>query len=147
MTGVLRTVVAMMLVGAAAFAHDSKDAGRPGRAADVTHMVSVTADDTSFSVKTIEVHPGETVRFVVTNIGKIDHEYSVATHTEHLEHRQMMAEMPNMKHTDRNMVTLKPGQTKSLIWKFGAPRSDLEFACDIPGHAEAGMQGTFVFAP
>jgi uncharacterized cupredoxin-like copper-binding protein len=87
------------------------------------------------------------VRFVVTNFGKIDHEFSVATHAEHLEHRKMMAEMPDMKHADRNMVTLKPGQTKSLIWEFGPRRNDLEFACDIPGHAEAGMQGRFVFAP
>jgi uncharacterized cupredoxin-like copper-binding protein len=146
MAGVFGTVLAMMLVAGAAFAHDSKDAGRPGRAADVARTVSVTADDTSFSVKAVNVHPGETVRFVVTNIGKIDHEFSVATHAEHGEHRQMMAEMPDMKHTDRNMVTLKPGQTKNLIWKFGAARSDLEFSCDIPGHAEAGMLGKFVFA-
>jgi hypothetical protein len=63
MTGVLRTVVATMLVAGAAFAHESMDAGRPGRAADVTRTVSVTADDTGF--------------------GKIDHEFSVATHREH----------------------------------------------------------------
>lgn len=83
MTGMLRTVVATMLVAGAAFAHESMDAGRPGRAADITRTISVTADDTGFSVKTIDVHPGETVRFVVTDIDKIDHEFSVATHREH----------------------------------------------------------------
>lgn len=52
MTGVLRIVVATMLVAGAAFAHDSMDAGRPGRAVDVTRTVSVTADETGFGVKT-----------------------------------------------------------------------------------------------
>jgi uncharacterized cupredoxin-like copper-binding protein len=136
-----------MLLSGGAFAHDVRDAGQPGRAADVTRTVKVTADDTKFSVTEIDVHSGETVRFVIANEGKIDHEFSVATHAEHLAHRQMMAEMPDMTHNDPNMVQLKPGQTKSFVWKFGARRKDLEFACDIPGHAAAGMQGKFVFAP
>jgi uncharacterized cupredoxin-like copper-binding protein len=37
---------------------------------------------------------------------------------------------------------MEPGETKELIWKFGRA-GNLEFACDIPGHAEQGMAGTF----
>jgi uncharacterized cupredoxin-like copper-binding protein len=116
-------------------------AGHPGRAADADRSISIDANDTGFSLDRIDVRAGETVRFVVTNTGKIDHEFSIATHAEHLEHRAMMAAMPNMKHHDADVITMKPGQTKDLIWKFGNA-SQLEFACDIPGHAEAGMTGT-----
>ncbi len=147
MLRIARIVLAMTLIAGAAVAHDVRDAGQPGRAKDVARTIKVVADDTGFSLKEIDVRSGETVRFIVTNAGKIDHEFSVATRAEHLAHRKMMAEMPDMKHNDPNMVTLRPGQTKVLVWKFGAPRHDLEFACDIPGHAEAGMQGKFVFAP
>ena len=139
--------IVTMLGASAASAHDMSDAGVPGRAGDVTRTIKVIADDTSFDVKSIAVKPGETVRFIVTNNGKIDHEFSIATHAEHLAHRQMMQEMPDMKHNDPNMVTLKPGQTKHLIWKFTRAANDIEFACDIPGHAEAGMAGSFVVAP
>jgi len=142
----LFVVMAMLALAPVALAHDMSDAGQPGRAIDVTRTIRVEANDTSFSLKQIEIHLGETIRFIVTNAGKIDHEFGIATHAEHLEHRQMMAEMPDMKHTDPNMVTLRPGQTKHLIWKFTKAATDLEFACDIPGHAEAGMTGTFVFA-
>ena len=41
-----------------------------------------------------------------------------------------------------NAITVDPGQTKELIWKFGKDK-DVEFACDIPGHAEQGMAGKF----
>jgi hypothetical protein len=34
-----------------------------------------------------------------------------------------------------------PGETKELVWQFTKPGS-FEFACNIPGHAEAGMAGT-----
>lgn len=142
-----KIALAMVLLTGGALAHDTSDAGRPGRAADVERTIRITVNDTKFSVAEIDVHPGETIRFTVVNLGKIDHEFSVATHAEHLAHRKMMAEMPDMKHNDPNMIQVKPGEIKNLVWKFGARRSDLEFACDIPGHADAGMQGKFVFAP
>ena len=36
--------------------------------------------------------------------------------------------------------------TGKLIWKFGKDMN-VEFACDIPGHAEAGMTGAFQVTP
>ncbi|HEX7124296.1 MAG TPA: hypothetical protein VF406_00785 [Thermodesulfobacteriota bacterium] len=35
---------------------------------------------------------------------------------------------------------MRPGETKELLWRF-AEREDIEFACNLPGHAEAGMRG------
>ena len=45
-----------------------------------------------------------------------------------------------MKHDDPNSVLLRPGETKELIWRFAGGMT-LEFACNVPGHYEAGMVG------
>ena len=106
-------------------------AGGPGKATDVTRTVRIDAGDTTFNVKQIQVKAGETIKFVI------------ASHDEHLQHRKLIQEMAGMEMDDEpNAVTVDPGQTKELIWKFGKDK-DVEFACDIPGHAEQGMAGKF----
>src|SRR5713101_4814700 len=118
-------------------------AGGPGKATDVTRTVRIDAGDTTFNVKQIQVKAGETVKFVITSKSSIPHEFVIASHDEHLEHRKMMQEMAGMTMDDEpNAVTIDPGQFKELIWKFGKDK-DVEFACDIPGHAEQGMAGKF----
>ncbi len=118
-------------------------AGGPGKAADVTRTVRIDAGDTAFNVKQIQVKAGETIRFVIASKSGIPHEFVIASHDEHLEHRKMMQEMAGMEMDDEpNAVTIDPGQFKELIWKFGKDK-DVEFACDIPGHAEQGMAGKF----
>jgi uncharacterized cupredoxin-like copper-binding protein len=54
----------------------------------------------------------------------------------------MMLQMPDMVHQEANVITLEPGATKELVWKFGR-NGNVAFACDIPGHAEQGMTGFF----
>jgi uncharacterized cupredoxin-like copper-binding protein len=49
-----------------------------------------------------------------------------------------------MKHDDPNSVLVEPGQTKELTWKF-TKQTTLEFACNMPGHYEAGMVGKVNF--
>jgi uncharacterized cupredoxin-like copper-binding protein len=125
-------------------AHGVTDtAGGPGNASDVTRTVRIDAGDTTFNVKQIQVKAGETIKFVITSKSSIPHEFVIASHGEHLEHRKMMQEMAGMEMEDEpNAVTIDPGQSKELIWKFGKDQ-DVEFACDIPGHAEQGMAGKF----
>jgi len=121
-------------------------AGGPGKASDVTRTVRIDAGDTAFNVKQIQVKAGETIKFVIASKSSIPHEFVIASHDEHLEHRKMMQEMAGMEMDDEpNAVTIDPGQTKELIWKFGKDK-DVEFACDIPGHAEQGMAGKFRIA-
>ncbi len=121
-----------------------KSMGRAGKASEVDRTIRIEARDTLFNVKQIHVRAGETFRFIITNKGELPHEFGIASAEEHEEHRAMMREMPDMKHEDPNLVTIEPGQTKELIWKFGRS-SDLEFACDLPGHAEQGMTGIIRF--
>jgi uncharacterized cupredoxin-like copper-binding protein len=46
----------------------------------------------------------------------------------------------SMKHDDPNNVLVEPGKTAELTWTFSKAGS-LEFACNIPGHYQAGMVG------
>ncbi len=116
--------------------------GEPGKASDVKRVVQIEARDTTYNVRTIQVRVGETIKFVITNKSQLVHEFGIASPKEHAEHREMMKQMPDMVHEDPNVVTVKPGETKQLIWKFGKD-TEVEFACDIPGHSEQGMTGTF----
>jgi uncharacterized cupredoxin-like copper-binding protein len=49
-----------------------------------------------------------------------------------------------MRHDDPNAVLVNPGKTEEMIFKF-TKAANLEFACNIPGHYEAGMVGNVVF--
>lgn len=127
--------------------------GSLGDPRKVTRTVEVTATDNAFSLKSLDVQNGETVRFVVRNEGMDQHEFLIGIKAEHAEHLKMMREMmeqqrrtgdagPMMEHTSG--VSVAPGQTASFVWTF-ARTADLEFACDIPGHYEDGMRGPITF--
>ena len=94
----------------------------------------------------LDLKHGEVVRFVVTNCGQIRHEFSIGSADEQDAHRAMMRDMPNMVHDDPNAVTVDPGQTRELIWRFKGDQP-VVFACNIPGHAEAGMVATAMLKP
>lgn len=82
--------------------------------------------------------PDDVVQFVVMNTGKIEHEFSIGSAAEQLKHREMMRQMGNHKHDGGSAVTVAPGKAKQLLWHFHGD-NNVEFACNIPGHAEAGM--------
>ena len=50
----------------------------------------------------------------------------------------------DMRHDDPTSVLVEPGKTKELVWKF-TKNAELEFACNMPGHYEAGMVGNIDF--
>jgi len=41
-------------------------------------------------------------------------------------------------------VLLEPGESKEVVWKF-SEKSSIEFACNVPGHYQAGMYGEVNF--
>jgi uncharacterized cupredoxin-like copper-binding protein len=45
-----------------------------------------------------------------------------------------------MAHDLPNSITLEPGETGQLTWRFG-DAGTLEYACHEPGHFDAGMHG------
>lgn len=115
-------------------------AGHPGNAADATREIKVIADDTMhFQHESLNIKDGETIRFMVTNNGKIPHEFSIGTKEEHQDHSTMMMANPNMHHAPGgNTVTVKPGETRELLWTF-ENAWQIEVACNMPGHYQAGM--------
>jgi uncharacterized cupredoxin-like copper-binding protein len=118
----------------------SSKAGMPGKEVDVTRTINVIADDSMrFTHEAFDIKAGETIKFVVTNQGAINHEFSIATKNEHMAHGKMMMDNPDMHHgPGGGVITIKPGETENLIWKFMASEQ-VEAACNIPGHYEAGM--------
>ncbi len=121
--------------------------GAPARPGHPARTVKIGIRDLTFDTSEIVVHPGETVRFVVTNTSSIEHEFAIADAATERAHRKEMAEFHDrgevMQHDDPNVITIDPGQTRELAWTFrGAGK--LEFDCTIPGHYESGMKGTII---
>ena len=122
--------------------------GAPAAADVASQTVHVDLLDTmrfAFD-ETLDLKRGEAVRFVVTNRGQMRHEFSIGSADEQDAHRAMMRKMPNMVHDDPNTVTVDPGQTRELTWRFDGEQP-VVFACNIPGHAEAGMTATATLKP
>jgi uncharacterized cupredoxin-like copper-binding protein len=131
----------------------SMGGGRAGDAASATRTIEIVATDNAFSLRSLSVKDGETVRFVVRNEGFEAHEFLIGTATEHAGHLAMMKEMVErqkkgaramaMPHHD-NGVMVHPGETATFVWTF-ARTVNLQFACDVPGHYEDGMHGPVSF--
>lgn len=122
--------------------HDSEGSavGKPAAESAATKTIVVTTLDSmryTFSPQP-DLKANDIVKFVITNMGKIPHEFSIGDEKEQKAHRNMMRQMPDMVHQDGNTVTVKPGETKVLTWEFNG-EIEVIFACNIPGHFEAGM--------
>ena len=115
--------------------------GIAGQSSDAKRTVKVDMTDAMrFNPSSIKVKRGETVRFIVTNSGKLKHEMVLGTAKDLKEHYEVMKKNPEMEHADANMVTVAPGQSGEIVWQF-TKAGDFQFACLIPGHFEAGMIG------
>ncbi|SDE56323.1 Uncharacterized copper-binding protein, cupredoxin-like subfamily [Variovorax sp. CF079] len=128
--------------GTHAGGHHAEDLiGKAGVAAKATRTVKVDmTDGMRFNPASIDVKQGETVRFVVTNSGKLKHELVLGTEKELKEHYEVMKKNPEMEHADANMVTLAAGKTGEVVWQF-TKAGKVDFACLQPGHYDAGMKG------
>lgn len=114
-------------------------AGQPGKPEEATHTIEIkTLDSMRYDPSSITVNRGETLRLIVTNIGHLKHEATIGTAAEQQAHAAEMTAEPDMSHDSPNSVTVDPGQTKELIWRFDQP-GQFEIGCHIPGHYQAGM--------
>ncbi|OEC43655.1 copper-binding protein [Pseudomonas sp. 1D4] len=155
--------------GAATFAF-----GHPAKAAEAGRTVAITLGDMYYEPASLQVKAGETVRFVLKNTGSLFHEFNLGDAAMHARHQQEMLKMQQMgmltptgmnmkhdmagmgmvgmdhgammKHDDPNSVLVEPGKTAELTWTF-TQATGLEFACNIPGHYQAGMVGKVEVKP
>ncbi len=156
------TALAAALTASVALAdagHNSS-IGKPGTTAQTDRTITVEMDEMKYSPETIKVQPGETIRFEVVNVGTVVHEFNIGkskTWDGHsgemmtmmqegmmtattLNHDKMMK--GGMMHDDANSILLEPGDTGEVVWTF-PEGGEIGFACNVPGHREAGMQGDF----
>jgi uncharacterized cupredoxin-like copper-binding protein len=101
-------------------------------------------DDNTYEPPEIEVDVGETVRFVVVNAGKLQHEFLIGTLVQHQEHETQMAEGGEHAGHGEELpgLIVAPGGEKDFVYTFPA-RKELLFACHEAGHFEGGMKGEF----
>ncbi|NZA02708.1 cupredoxin family protein [Ottowia beijingensis] len=115
--------------------------GKPGVATKASRSITIEmSDNMRYTPSNIQVKQGETVRFVVKNVGQVKHELSLGTEKELLEHLEQMKKFPDMEHDEPGKVTLAPGKQGEIVWQF-TKAGAVNFACLMPGHYEAGMKG------
>ena len=120
---------------------DDTAIGKPGVTARVNRTITIEMSDSMrYTPADVQVKQGETIRFVVKNVGKVKHELSLGTQKELMEHLEQMKKFPDMEHDEPNKVTLAPGKQGEIIWQF-TKAGPVNFACLMPGHYEAGMKG------
>ena len=135
--------------------------GEKGKANEVDRIIEVKMYDNFYEPNEFKIKKNETIKFIVHNYGEFVHEFNIATKEMHLKHQPEMMKMVeneillgdkidtqkmkelskedhSMSHTHANSVLLEPNKSAVIIWKFNT-NADLEAACNIPGHYEAGM--------
>jgi nitrite reductase (NO-forming) len=116
--GLIAIGAAGLLTG---FAHANPAAPQ---AANATTKIAVKASEFKFVFSKRSIPKVGTVIFTVTNKGKITHDFKI-----------------NGKKTPN----ISPGKSVKLTVKF-TKKGHFAYSCTIPGHAAAGMKGTFSVA-
>ena len=123
--------------------HEEAGEGSPGDPTRATRVVEIAMlDSMAFDPASIEVAAGATVTFVVTNEGKIEHDFTIGNEATQAAHDEEMAEQAQDDHShgheEANAISLHSGETGELTWSFDSPGT-LLIGCHIPGHYSAGM--------
>ncbi len=120
------------------------DAPASGLIAQVVgRSIDIRMDDSMrFSPDTLQVKAGETVRLVVHNAGRLEHELVLGSDAQIREHAEAMKKGTDHSHSHAGgaAISVAPGQTGELVVTF-AQAGEVQMACLIPGHHEAGMRG------
>lgn len=118
-----------------------------GEAGGGDRIIKVSMTEFSFIPNVVEIKAGETVKFIITNDGVIDHEFEVVTQhaiDEHIQGGHDGHDGNKGEQGDELELELAAGETGELTVTFDEAQ-ELFFACLIPGHYEAGMVGEFDF--
>ena len=160
MTKIIYFIFAL-LISSVSFADKNMKIGSKGKMEDVTRTIQVKMYDNYYEPNSFNIKKGETIKFEVINAGELVHEFNIANTMMHIKHQpemermveneillgdkidkdkmQKMAAMDkSMGHSHSNSVLLAPKEKGILIWKF-ENAVDIEVACNVPGHYQAGM--------
>tara|TARA_B100000963_G_scaffold71287_1_gene59451 strand:+ start:199 stop:708 length:510 start_codon:yes stop_codon:yes gene_type:complete len=141
--------------------------GEKGDPNKIDRVINIKMYDNYYEPNIIKIKKGETIKFVVENLGDLVHEYNIGTKEMHIKHQPEMQKLidheillvdkidkvkmkkmskmdHSLGHSHANSIMLEPKKTGEIIWKF-TKDINLEMACNIPGHYETGMIGNFIF--
>ena len=156
-----KILLLLILVPNISFAGSMKMIGEEGNMSEVSKVIEVKMYDNYYEPSEFKINKNQTIKFIVYNYGELVHEFNIATKTMHLKHQPEMMKMVeneillvdkidkkrmkelskkdhSMSHSHSNSVLLEPNQSGEIIWKFNT-EAELEAACNVPGHYEAGM--------
>ena len=151
----------LLLVNTVAIADKNMKIGSKGNENEVSRVIKVIMHDNYYEPNSFQVKAGETIKFEVENIGELVHEFNIANKMMHMKHQPEMQKMveneillsdtidkdkmkkmskmdKTMSHSHSNSVLLEPKQKGEIIWKFDNAEN-IEIACNVPGHYQAGM--------
>ena len=143
------------------YADKNMKIGSKGVLDEVTRVIKVKMYDNYYQPNSFSIEAGETIKFEVENLGLLVHEFNIANKLMHIKHQPEMSKMAengillpfsidkekmkkmakmdkSMGHSHSNSVLLEPKQKGEIIWKF-INAVNIEIACNVPGHYQAGM--------
>ena len=156
-----KIILLFILIPCISIAASTNMIGEKGDPAEVVKVIKVNMYDNYYEPNKFKIKKNQTIKFIVYNHGEFIHEFNIATKEMHLKHQPEMMKMVeneilladkidrvkmkkiakkdhSMSHSHANSVLLEPNDRAEIIWKFNTD-SDLEAACNVPGHYEAGM--------
>ena len=151
----------ILILNSFAYADKNMKIGSKGNINDVSRVIKVIMYDNYYEPSSFQIKSGETIKFEVENAGELVHEFNIANKMMHIKHQPEMEKMveneilfadsidkvkmkkmakmdKSMGHSHSNSVLLEPKQKGDIIWKFDNA-VNIEVACNVPGHYQAGM--------
>ena len=102
-------------------------------------------DEPAFDPAEVSVEEGETVRFLVTNVGEIQHEFVLGPEHVQMAHEEAgeMAEKHGGMEVEGQLAALDlaPGETREVEVTFDEA-GEVLYGCHEPGHYDGGMVAT-----
>ena len=122
-------------------ASSTKSIGEKGDPKKVNRVIKIQMYDNYYEPSLITVKKGETIKFIITNLGEMVHEYNIGTKEMHIKHqpemqklidheiisfdkidRKKMKKMSkkdhSLGHSHSNSIMLEPQAQGEIIWKF-----------------------------
>ena len=157
----IKIIFVLLLINSFAYADKNMKIGSKGNANDVSRVIKVIMYDNYYEPSSFQINAGEIIKFEVENAGELVHEFNIANKMMHIKHQPEMEKMveneilfadsidkdkmkkmakidKSMGHSHSNSVLLEPKQKGDIIWKFDNA-VNIEIACNVPGHYQAGM--------
>lgn len=108
-------------------------------------------DEFNFDPNAFTVKAGDTITVTFENTGTVDHNLNFLKPDAELDHLMEEIEEGAEEHVHEELLTdmhnIEPGHTEVITFKAPSEPGEYHFICTQPGHAEAGLVGTFTVVP